>query len=322
MKSIFFTIKSKLPNSTKRKIEGMACALIKRFLKTISISYRGYRVFLPARDNCAAVIYFRYLLTHFWEHEIFEQKVVQHLLERHMSDVHFIDGGASYGLYSLLASSTPTVNKTYAIECLLETCHWLKRTIFYNHLEDRVDCIHAAISSSSGGTHFVQASDHSEWNKTLAAVGNGRSASQYEKVETLALDDLIFDQLGLTKGSVFIKLDLEGNEYSALKGLQRFFSSGLDYVLFTEIHTGILQTEEAILKYAQELWDKKAAGVYDVQVRKEQGRIVELNTFSEFADLLREYAQQQFPCNLTNILLCKRKISPQLLKEIGGRLGR
>jgi len=309
-------IKSKIPHSTKIKIESCFCWFIKNLFKTLQISYLGYKVFFPAKDNSAARIYFRYLLSHSWSHENFEQNIVKALLLKHMESSQFIDGGANYGLYSLLAASVPTVKKVYAIECSSETVHWLKKTITYNHLENKIQCIHAAIAANSGEMHYVRSSNNSEWTQTCKVSELDQAKHSNETIKSIQLDDLIFNQMDLNDGSVFIKLDLEGNDRQAFQGLNKLFASNIDYVILTEMHTGLFKTEESVLQYAQELWNINATGVYDLHVHSIPKKIMEIHTLTQFCSLLKEYIGNEFPLNLTNILLSKRKLSPELLTEI------
>ena len=307
MHRIISLLTNLLPYSLLRFGEDTACAVISRFNKTFRITYCGYSVVMPATDHSASQIYFRYLLTHSWRHEIYEQGLVESLLCGQMSGAWFIDGGANYGMFTLLAASLPSVAKCVAIESSPTTFNYLEETIRNNQLSEKVQCINAAISSISGETLYVAEVEHSEWSKTTTLPTNGLEQDLL-RVDSISLDDLInAEKIPLTT-PIFIKLDIEGNEPEAFQGLQQLFQSNRNYMILFEFHAGLLNTMEHSAKgFVNSIWKPELYVIYEI--KSHLSHFEKINSLSDFEKLSDRCSASDFPNNLTNLLLSNRLIN-------------
>ena len=129
----------------------------------------------------------------------------------------FIDVGANDGLYTLFAA--PRVGTVLAIEPSSREFERLRANIELNRLRN-VIALQVALSDLPGeGTLCVGGYEH-EGQNTLGEFSYvGVELGYKEKVELKRLDDLV-DQAGL-KNVDIIKLDLEGAEFSVLRGAMR-----------------------------------------------------------------------------------------------------
>lgn len=131
------------------------------------------------------------------------------------------DIGANIGFFSLLASRlVGTHGAVYAFEPHPRNAAILRRHVTLNHASN-VTVIEAAVSDRSGQVRLM---------------GDGSTArvdSQGVSVAALALDDLHDD--GNIRTPVVIKMDVEGAELAALKGMRELLQATLPDLLI-EFH--------------------------------------------------------------------------------------
>jgi hypothetical protein len=85
---------------------------------------------LDPSDHCGREIYMKYLLRRRWMHEVFQQSITLQIFQRY-EGAWFIDVGASYGMYSLLAAESALdshIQRVVSIEGSPITFDWLQRT--------------------------------------------------------------------------------------------------------------------------------------------------------------------------------------------------
>ncbi len=136
-------------------------------------------------------------------------------------DDDFIDVGAHYGYYTLLASSLIRHGKVFAIEASSTSFELLKEnTEGISH----VQILHAAASDQPGEIIFYEyPGPYAEYNTTIkdAYVDRPwlkRIGQKTVSVPVLVIDDLIRNE---KTEKEFIKIDVEGGELNVLRGLQQ-----------------------------------------------------------------------------------------------------
>ncbi|WP_315810862.1 FkbM family methyltransferase [Bradyrhizobium sp. SZCCHNR2028] len=140
-------------------------------------------------------------------------------------DYTFIDGGANYGYWSVLVSSTPYgSHKAIAIEPSSANFAKLANNARING--DRFEVMKRAIGASRG-TAYLTGTKHEAFSIAGGAAGG-------EQVPVMALDDLIDDGNVAASGKYLIKLDVEGVEIEAIKGGARLLAT--DSMVLCEEH--------------------------------------------------------------------------------------
>jgi FkbM family methyltransferase len=120
-----------------------------------------------------------------------------------------LDVGAEVGTDTLaFADAVGPTGRVIAIEAHPVAFRLLERTVELSGLEDRVTCVHAAITSSPG--EVIIADAVSLLRSTMVREGEGH------KVRGLTLDQLC-TELGL-KEIALLKMNIEGAERDALQG--------------------------------------------------------------------------------------------------------
>lgn len=148
----------------------------------------------------------------------------------------FIDVGAHYGYYSLLAAHSYPLLKTVAIEPVQENITILRKNIGLNSVSvDRMSIIQAAVSSRRGRELFCksQASDNCSFyphpaTKTLDRV----------EVETICLDDIVASHQA---DRIFLKIDTDGHELDVLKGFEQTLNSNKDVTILFEMNPKMMK---------------------------------------------------------------------------------
>jgi FkbM family methyltransferase len=142
-------------------------------------------------------------------------------------DYTFIDGGANFGFWSVLASSRPFgSHPVIAIEASSVNAAKLRRNAELN--EGRFKILHRAIGSTTGNTVWLGGAKHEAFRVEEADGGAG------ESVEMISLDSLLDQGLVSSGQRLVIKLDVEGMEIEAAKGGKQLLAN--ETVIIVEDH--------------------------------------------------------------------------------------
>ena len=214
-----------------------------RIRRGFVIDYRGFRVHLNPKDQSSADIYSNFELTGRWVHEEYEQAIISKIVALH-SHAIFIDVGASYGMYSLMAApaeNTRHIDKIIAIEGSPETFKWLEKTVYSNHLKERVILQNLAVSNKDkGSVSFFSHPRYSEWNRI--AETEEAADTNLPTVGSTTLNQVLRDLDWQGKEPIIVKVDIEGGESKALEGLAESLKKATDYCVIVEFHIKLLNS--------------------------------------------------------------------------------
>lgn len=139
---------------------------------------------------------------------------------------NILDIGANIGIYALLASKI-TNGKIYAIEPDPRSFKLLKENIKINNLEERIKAYNIAMGNERGKLKFYQ-SESFNWSSV---------ARENEKgiwVEVTTIDDFVSN-----REISCLRFDIEGYEYSLLKGAKKTLQKKLK--IFMEVHPSLIK---------------------------------------------------------------------------------
>jgi FkbM family methyltransferase len=135
----------------------------------------------------------------------------------------FLDGGANYGYWSILASSAPYGrHSSIAIEASLRNFEYLVKNAHANGC--RFHSLRRALLDESGRQVILYGK--SPAGMSLRKDWHPDDIDCCEDVETITLDDVADRYLPDRKHPAFIKLDVEGSEIEAIKGGRRLIDEG------------------------------------------------------------------------------------------------
>jgi FkbM family methyltransferase len=145
------------------------------------------------------------------------------------------DVGANIGYISLmLARQVGETGRVFAFEALPANVQRLRRNIGLNELQDRVHVISAAVVDQAAPVHFL-VHPSTSMGKVVGSAGRDKIQEYQQEIEVmgLALDGFVYED-GHPAPQV-IKLDIEGGEVLAVKGMQRILAE-LRPLMLVELH--------------------------------------------------------------------------------------
>lgn len=142
------------------------------------------------------------------------------------------DLGANIGYFSLLAARHADESRVYAFEALPANIERLQSNIALNPNLEPIEVIPKAVAAKNGESSFLV---HASGGMGKLQGSSGRQADYLEEiqVETLALDDFVYAERHAPPD--LIKMDIEGGEGPALKGMARLLKE-IRPILLIELH--------------------------------------------------------------------------------------
>jgi FkbM family methyltransferase len=146
-----------------------------------------------------------------------------------------LDIGGNIGQMALFFATL--AKKVYTFEPISEKAQRLKKQISLNRLEEKIELSTYALSSSKGKVRFaLPPSDNGGIGSTVIMNEN---ESVIIEVDTITLDEFI-EEKGIINID-FIKMDIEGAELFALKGMTKLLSSANKPILVLEMTLSMMK---------------------------------------------------------------------------------
>jgi len=172
-----------------------------------NFEFHNLKIDLDIRESLERKIYFE---------KRYEEERLSYLIDKiHDYKIDtFIDVGANIGIYSLrIAKNVPSVKKTISFEPLIETFNKLKKNIYKNNLENKIDIYNCGLSSVSKNIFGL-----------LRKKGNLKQAAGFNisdegniKISVKKCDEII----QFHNQNICIKCDVEGHELEVFKGMEK-----------------------------------------------------------------------------------------------------
>lgn len=136
------------------------------------------------------------------------------------NDMNFIDIGANQGEFSLLASKIIKKGKILSFEPLSSNVKKIKKNVELNNIHN-IEIYPHGLSDKQGDLPIYTSISNDEGgiNDGLSTLYSSNSKSTFEEIVSLKVfDDLFFEKLDRID---FVKIDIEGSELFALKGMSK-----------------------------------------------------------------------------------------------------
>lgn len=143
-------------------------------------------------------------------YDIGERKIVEELAHGNVLDI-----GANIGYFTVILAKSEKVNHVFAFEPDATNYYNLELNISLNKLYDKVSYYGRAITNTNGYTKLYKCNDNDGMHRIYQSKW---CSHEYTNVETNRIDD--FKYINARKIH-FIKLDIEGSELGALKGMEQ-----------------------------------------------------------------------------------------------------
>ncbi len=164
----------------------------------------------------------------------------------------FFDIGANIGIYSIYAAIRKPNAKVIALEPEYSNLHELKQNILKNKLTNNIFTYSIALDESSGISHLhIQdetpgAALATVYSDNLTVTATDHPIIWKEGVATMKIDDFS-DTIGLKP--TMIKIDVDGNELSILKGGEKTLNNPKLKTIFIEVDYKNIGCEEILADY-------------------------------------------------------------------------
>jgi len=204
-------------------------------IKEVKIGHMGFKIFLDpeSKQNCQRNIY---------KHGRWEPRITKMVLRWLKPGNVFIDAGAAVGWFTLLAASIVGKHgKVIAFEPNPDRLRMLIKSVKLNGFTN-VSCSEKALSDIDGDALIGGRAD----GEVLS-----REDSKGITIRTTALDTFLQSN-GISKVDL-IKIDIEGLELKALKGMRKTIRSNPHIKIICETHPKLLlkhgATKDKLLEY-------------------------------------------------------------------------
>lgn len=231
-----------------------------------------------------------------------------------------VDIGASYGFFTLdtcWAINADHVRRMIAIEPDRDTCYCLERSLEASGYTDRVLVVNAAATDRHGvKCPFFRHEAVSGWNKL---VNEGTDYTSTYEVPGVTLDGLL-DDSGIEKtGTFIIKIDIEGGEPQALRGMRETLRSADGFIMFSEFHPPTLRLSgNDAVEYAAALLDLEPTAMLEID---ELGRKISvIRNLDDFQRIIQRCLDAtEWWNSFTNVIICKNA-SLAGIEKVAGRV--
>lgn len=188
-----------------------------------------------------------------------EQEIIQRLIESVDADDVFFDVGANVGIYSLLIGDVLSTGMVISFEPHPDRVSVLRRNIDLNN--SAVEIRQIALSDESGEMELVSSGStrhHLAWDDNVSAT---------KQVEAVPGDDII--ENGSIPDPDVIKIDIEGAEMMALRGLNKTLRHGNCRTVFCEVHPNELDAFGESSERPESFLQERGYNVTRIDNRKE-----------------------------------------------------
>ncbi|WP_287833697.1 FkbM family methyltransferase [Acidiphilium sp.] len=150
-----------------------------------------------------------------WERE--QLDYLFHLARRagRIGSMMFVDVGAYFGLYSLLALRTGLFDRIHAFEADRDNFAQLQANLLLNDATHAITAANIAVTDTTGTIRFRDSRTHPDGNR--AGVGILASGADSYPAPATSIDAA----LSATGAVIVMKIDVEGHEARVLKGMER-----------------------------------------------------------------------------------------------------
>jgi FkbM family methyltransferase len=216
-------------------------------MKGNKVTIRDFDVSLNPDDKTATELFLVHAQARDWIWESYEIALFLNSLKANPNPLA-VDMGANYGAYSLTACSLAlegVVQSIIAVEPNRETFACLSDSVASNGFGPYVHLVNAAVARDHNADVFFYPHD------SFSAMSKGTIATDPErlsghsspyKVRGITLDGLL-PELGISGvDSLIIKIDVEGSEPDAFRGMEATLKSVNRYQVFFELHPSALMS--------------------------------------------------------------------------------
>lgn len=158
--------------------------------------------------------------------------------ERGRYDV-FLDVGANFGLYSVIASKRNLADRIIAYEPDPRSFAQLHANLYLNKFSQHIETRCKAVSSESGDKMLSLHGEYSTGTTRIDSAGENQVV-----VQSVALDD----EFDFSGKSIAIKIDIEGHEAAAIQGMEKLLRNNRCFLQVEVFPENTMAVEELMAR--------------------------------------------------------------------------
>ena len=197
----------------------------------------------------------------------------------------FVDCGCNFGAYSIPIAKEFEDQNIYAFDASKKAIHNLKQNIDLNKIKN-INYFNIGIGDKNTEAYFNENIDNLKNDGSFRFVQN----SDKEKINIYKLDDIFKNEKISLKENIIIKLDLEGFDFLALKGLSKTIQKS-KVIIFIEISKMLLENSENFSNEFSLFIKNNSLNIYDLSLKNKNVNeiIMSLNASDKNRETIGDY---------------------------------
>ena len=216
-----------------------------------------------------------------WDNENVE-KVIYFLRKYNGS---FVDCGCNFGAYSIPIAKEFEDQNIYAFDASKKAIHNLKQNIDLNKIKN-INYFNIGIGDKNTEAYFNEYVDNLKNDGSFRFTQNINN----EKINVYKLDDVFKNEKIFLKENIIIKLDIEGFDFLALKGLSETIQKS-KVIILIEISKMLLENSEDFSNEFDLFIKNNRLNIYDLNLKSKNVNeiIMSLNASDKNKETIGNY---------------------------------
>ena len=197
----------------------------------------------------------------------------------------FVDCGCNFGAYSIPIAKKFEDQNIYAFDASKKAINNLKQNINLNKIKN-INYFNIGIGDKNIEAYFDEDIDNLKNDGSFRFTQN----SNNEKIKIYKLDDIFKNEKISLKENIIIKLDLEGFDFLALKGLSKTIQKS-KVIIFIEISKMLLENSENFSNEFDLFIKNNRLNIYDLNLKSKNVNeiIMSLNASDKNKETIGDY---------------------------------
>ena len=254
--SIFQSVINKYINKKNKKIYYLYFSIFKFFSESkFILNFKKYK-FYSSFDNKSLS---RWMLKNLVEWDKENVKKIIFFMKKYNGS--FVDCGCNFGAYSIPIAKKFKNQNIYAFDASKKAISSLRQNMFLNKIKN-INYFNIGIGDKNTEMYF---------NEEISELKNDGSYrftkdKKKEKIKIFKLDDIFKNKKIKLKKNIIIKIDLEGFDFLAMKGLKSTLKKS-KVIIFIEISKMLLDNSNDFFKEFALFVKKNKLNIYDLNLK-------------------------------------------------------
>ena len=254
--SIFQSVINKYINKKNKKIYYLYFSIFKFFSESkFILNFKKYKFYSSFNNKSLS----RWMLKNLVEWDKENVKKIIFFMKKYNGS--FVDCGCNFGAYSIPIAKKFKNQNIYAFDASKKAISSLRQNMFLNKIKN-INYFNIGIGDKNTEMYF---------NEEISELKNDGSYrftkdKKKEKIKIFKLDDIFKNKKIKLKKNIIIKIDLEGFDFLAMKGLKSTLKKS-KVIIFIEISKMLLDNSNDFFKEFALFVKKNKLNIYDLNLK-------------------------------------------------------